>query len=65
MEKMTFKVEGMVCGKCTARAEAVMGKIAEISSIDCNLEAKTITVETSLSKEEMTEIIEDLGFDIV
>ncbi len=65
MKKMVFNVDGMVCGKCTARAENVMGKIAEINSLNCNLDDKTITVETSLSVEEMVEIIEDLGFDII
>ncbi len=65
MEKMTFKVEGMVCGKCTARTETVMGKISEITNLQCDLEAKTISLETSLPKDEIVEIIEDLGFDIV
>ncbi len=65
METMIFNVEGMVCGKCTARVENTLSKIEGINSISCDLEQKTITVQTNLTKDEIIENIEDMGFDVV
>ncbi len=65
METMIFTVEGMACEKCTARIEATLTKMDGVQDVACDLSANTITVNTSLSQDEIAESIEDMGFDIV
>ena len=65
MEKRVFKVEGMHCNKCTERIERVMNGMEEIISVSCDLEDKSIMIETDMTNEEIKELIEELGFDVV
>lgn len=65
MEKRIFKVEGMKCNKCTDRIERVMNDMEEIVSVNCDLEGKSVEIESDMSTDELKELIEELGFDVV
>ncbi len=65
MQNFTVKVEGMACEKCTARIGSTLSKSPKISSVSCDLGAKTVSVTTSMPYEELKENIEDLGFDVI
>ncbi len=64
MERI-FKVEGMKCNKCTERIERVMNSMDEIKYVECNLDEKTVVVDSDMNEEEIKELIEDMGFDVV
>ncbi len=65
MTKIEFKVEGMVCQNCTARIERVMGETEGVQSVVCDIGAKSISVESTMDRDDVKEIIEDMGFDVV
>ncbi|MCT4654691.1 MAG: heavy-metal-associated domain-containing protein [Cohaesibacter sp.] len=59
---ITLNVQEMACGGCVKSIrEAIEAKDAA-AKVDGNLEAAQITVETSLSAEDVRQTIEELGF---
>ncbi len=62
MEK-TFKVEKMSCTHCEAKIEKALSEAGVDNTID--LENKTFTVNTDLSADEVSKIVEDAGYPAV
>lgn len=66
--KQTLYVEGMTCQHCeNAVKEAVRG-LDGVSSVTVHLETNKVDVtynESSISLENITEAIEDQGYDVV
>lgn len=58
---MEFKVNDMMCAKCEAHIREALQK-PEITSVDVNLKKKLVKVETTLSMEEVFNLIKDAGY---
>jgi copper chaperone len=60
-----FTVKGMNCGHCTQTiTKAILG-IDPAAKIDTDIPKQTVTVTSSLDREQLSETIVDAGFDIV
>ncbi len=65
MEKITLKVDGMMCMHCVHSVEDALKQQEGISNIEIALQEKTFSFEADVSlKEKVIEIIEDLGFEV-
>ncbi|KAJ3185767.1 Cytosolic copper metallochaperone [Gaertneriomyces sp. JEL0708] len=56
----TFKV-GMTCSGCSGAVNRILSKAANVSSFDISLENQTVTVKSTLSQNEVLEIIKKSG----
>ena len=65
--KTVLNVEGMMCSHCENRVTTVLSALEGVSSVNVDLEAKTVTVEhsESVSIDTLKTEIEDQGYDIV
>lgn len=62
MSKMLVNIEGMSCGHCVKGVEGALKECKGVESF--NVEVGSATVEGSMTKEDVTEAIEDMGFDV-
>ena len=62
-----IKVEGMTCGHCKQSVETALKNLDGVQAAAVDLENGDVTVthEDSVTKEEMSEAIEDQGYDVV
>lgn len=68
--KMTeiLKVEGMSCGHCVKAVEENVGELVGVSAVKASLDNNEVSVEFDPEKttlDQIKEIIEDQGYDIV
>ncbi len=66
--KSVLNVEGMSCMHCVNAIKNSVGALEGVSSVDVDLEAKTVTIEYDETKtpfERIKEEIEEQGYDIV
>jgi copper chaperone len=60
-----FTVKGMNCGHCTQTiTKAILG-LDLAAKIDTDIPKQTVTVTSSLDREQLSETIVDAGYDIV
>ncbi|PCI53028.1 MAG: heavy metal transporter [Methylophilaceae bacterium] len=63
------KVNGMVCAFCAQGIEKKMRKLSQTQDVYVNLKKRMVAVELkegeTLSNKEVTEIINDAGYDVV
>ncbi|MBR2013086.1 MAG: heavy-metal-associated domain-containing protein [Clostridia bacterium] len=65
MEKITLKVDGMMCMHCVQSVEDALKAQDGISNVEINLQEKTVSFDADAAlKEKAVEIIEDLGFEV-
>ncbi len=65
MEKITLKVDGMMCMHCVHSVEDALKAQEGISNVEINLQEKTVSFNADAAlKEKAVEIIEDLGFEV-
>ena len=57
-----FNVEKMMCGGCEANVKKALADVAEIDSVEVDLEAKTVSVEGDINAEDIAKIISDAGY---
>lgn len=67
-EKISVKVNGLVCDFCATTIKKSFKKIDAVSEVDINLTEKLLTIQVkegqSLSDEEITEHVTDSGYNI-
>ncbi|MDF2865377.1 MAG: copper ion binding protein [Clostridia bacterium] len=66
-EKIILNVEGMSCNHCVNSVKKAVGAIDGVSSVDVNLDDKTVTIEYDLHKVKIEDIklaIEDEGYTV-
>ena len=67
-QTVTVGVNGMVCDFCARALEKVFSKREEVSSINVNLDDKTVVVNivdgADISDEELSKLINDSGYDV-
>ncbi|KAJ3298251.1 Cytosolic copper metallochaperone [Borealophlyctis nickersoniae] len=56
----TFKV-GMTCSGCSNAVNRALSKQEKVSSVDISLENQTVVVKSSLSQNEVLEVIKKTG----
>ena len=67
MIETTLKVPDIVCGGCAASIKNSLGKIEGIRQIAVDVENKTVAVEhdeRKISREQIAEKLDDIGFPI-
>jgi len=58
-----FTVPDMSCGHCTAAIEKAVKSIDPTATVACDLETKTVAVETFLSERAVSEAIREAGYE--
>lgn len=58
--KSTFSVEGMTCGGCAAKVTHVLEQIDAVTSVEVNLETKTVDLEAGRTIE-LSEVAKELA----
>lgn len=63
----TVKIDGMMCGHCTARVEKALSSIEGIESVKASVEDKNAVIEMSkeVSDEIIRKAIEDCGYTVM
>lgn len=64
--ELLFNVEGMMCAGCENRVKTALGEIDGVDEVVANHENGTVLVKMNkeVSKEDIAEVIENLGFDV-
>ena len=67
MEKITIKVEGMVCEGCENRVKNAVGGIEGVKSVtaDHTIGKVFVTANDDVSKEVIKETLEDVGYEVI
>ena len=64
-EQLTYSVPGVSCGHCRAAITAEVEKVAGVSSVDVDLDAKRVTVAgEQLDDAAVRAAIDEAGYDI-
>ena len=64
----TIKIEGMSCCHCTSAVKNALAETDGVVSVEVSLEekcAKVVFDENKVSVENLKEVVEDQGFDVV
>lgn len=66
MKETILKVSGMECGGCENRIKNALSTIEGIESVDADYKTGIVKVKSNeeITKEQMEETIEDIGFEI-
>ncbi len=66
MKETILKVNGMECGGCENRIKNALSTIEGIESVDADYKTGIVKVKSNeeITKEQMEETIEDIGFEI-
>lgn len=59
----TYSVPDISCGHCKATIEAVVGEFTDVTSVDVDINAKTVTVDGGQADAIVT-AIEDAGYHV-
>ncbi|MDW0115165.1 MULTISPECIES: copper chaperone CopZ [Sporosarcina] len=66
-ENTVLHVKGMSCGHCVKAVEESVGKLDGVNAVQVDLKAGTVEVtfeQGQISVKEITETIEDQGYDV-
>ena len=64
MSKIVLKIDGMHCDNCATRLENALKKKENIKNAKVSFEKKEAEIEfESITKEQIEEYIEDIGFE--
>lgn len=58
----TYRVDGMTCGGCARSVGNAFGKLAPEAEVSVDLAAKTVTITSLLSADQVRQVIEEAGF---
>ena len=66
MKETILKVNGMVCGGCENRVKNALNQLEGISKVEADYNTGIVKVTSSenVKKEQLEEIIEDIGFEV-
>ncbi len=63
--KLQFNVPDMSCQHCKHRIEDVVGGSEQVDSLDVDLEAKIVSVDSMLAPAALVELFDQAGYDAV
>lgn len=63
----SIKIEGMSCGHCSAAVKKELEKIAGVSKVNVDLDAKqaTLEAEAPVSDEMLRAAVDEAGYEVV
>lgn len=67
MEQVTINVQGMSCGHCVNSIEGNVGELKGVNSVKVHLDEGKVDVtfdSNVVSLKEITDVIEDQGYDV-
>jgi len=67
-EELVLNVEGMSCQHCVNSIKKAVGEIKGVSNVEVDLDKKTVTTSYDAKKskpEDIKEVIEDQGYDVI
>jgi len=59
-----FSVPEMSCGHCTAAIEKSIKALDPAAKVACELDTRTVQVESNLSDSALSDAIRDAGYDV-
>ena len=62
-KKLTLKIDGMHCEKCSAKVDAALKAIGAKAEIDLKLGRASVVCAEKLDNAELIKAVEALGFD--
>jgi len=67
MEEIIIKVKGMMCGGCENRIKNSLSMLENIESVEANHSSGTVKIisKEKINIKEITEKINDLGFEVI
>jgi copper ion binding protein len=60
----TYSVPSISCAHCKKAIETEVGKLSDVSSVEVDVAAKTVTVVGEATDEEIRSAIEEVGYDV-
>ena len=64
MNEYILKVPDMSCGHCKSRIEGALGERDDVDSYTVDLDAKTVRVYSSASRDDLAEMLDDIGYPV-
>lgn len=64
MKKKIF-IEGMSCMHCVGHVKEALATLGNEATIEVNLEGKYAIVETEATSSQITDAIDDAGYDVI
>ena len=64
MTTRTYSVPSISCEHCKKAIETEVDKLSNVSSVEVDIAAKTVTVEGEATDEEIRSAIEGAGYDV-
>ncbi|HEC09788.1 MAG TPA: heavy-metal-associated domain-containing protein [Acidimicrobiales bacterium] len=64
MTQRIYDVPAMTCGHCKSSIETEVGGLADVATVEVDLEAKKVTVVGEAADEAIRAAIDDAGFDV-
>jgi copper chaperone len=64
MNEYVFKVPDMSCGHCKSRIEGAFEKRDDVDRYTVDLDAKEVTVSSSASRDDLAEMLDDIGYPV-
>ncbi len=65
---ITLKVQGMTCGHCKQSVNQALSNLNGVHAVEVNLDSGNVNIsyeDSEVSKEQLTEAIEEQGYDVV
>ncbi|MCB0924248.1 MAG: cation transporter [Mycobacterium sp.] len=59
-----YNVKGMTCGHCVSTVTSAVGAVPEVSDVEVDLAAGTVTVSGSASEQSVAQAISESGYEV-
>ncbi|MCD9625342.1 cation transporter [Rhabdothermincola salaria] len=64
MTTRTYDVPGISCGHCKTAIETEVGQLTTVTTVDVDIDAKSVRVEGEATEAEVTAAIDEAGYDV-
>ena len=64
MSNTVYAVPGISCGHCKTAIEAEVSKVAGVSGVDVDVDARTVTVSGDAADSDIRAAIDEAGYDV-
>ena len=61
--KYTFNVPDMSCNHCKMRIEKTMNDSGKVKSLNVDLQARKVSLESDLAENDLIKLFDDAGYD--